>query len=99
MKWYNALHNAQRGPLTSCHRAFNAAKDQWLLYADLSQQKLQKSRALPHDVIQPWPSKSAHISIAYLNNTPVAGMIFLQHGNTVTYQLGWTDTDGRKHNA
>lgn len=99
VKWRNALHNAQRGPLTSCHRAFNAAKDQWLLNADLSQQKLQKFRALPHDVIQRWPSKSAHISIAYLNNTPVAGMIFLQHGNTVTYQLGWTDTDGRKHNA
>jgi hypothetical protein len=99
VKWRNALHSAQRGPLATCHRPFSNTKDQWLLNADLVQQKSRKFKALPHDVIRRWPTKSAHVSIAYLNNTPVAGMIFLQHGKTVTYQLGWTDTVGRTHNA
>lgn len=99
VKWRNGLHKAQSSPLRSCHRAFDATKDKWLLNADHIQQKERKFKSLPHDVIRNWPLKNTHVSIAHLNKTPVAGMIFLRNGQTITYQIGWTDAVGRAHNA
>ena len=99
VKWRNGLHKAQRGPLTLRHRTFHTTKHQWLLDADSVQQKTRKFRALPHDIIRNWPVKNTYTGIAYMNDTPVAGMIFLQHGQTVTYQTGWTAPVARRHNA
>jgi lipid II:glycine glycyltransferase (peptidoglycan interpeptide bridge formation enzyme) len=36
---------------------------------------------------------------AELQNQRCAGMMFLLHGSTATYHLGWTDDIGREHSA
>ncbi|MBI1364004.1 MAG: peptidoglycan bridge formation glycyltransferase FemA/FemB family protein [Proteobacteria bacterium] len=36
---------------------------------------------------------------AAIENTPVAGMLFLKHGTSATYYIGWNGESGRKLNA
>lgn len=99
VKWRNAIRKAAVGPLTTQHRLFDPPTDHWLLQADLIQQKSRNYRGLPHGIVHNWPRKHRLISLANLNGEPVAAMLFLQHGNTVTYQIGWTGPNGRQHSA
>lgn len=101
-KWRNAWRKAQNAPFKTTHRRFNPVKDAWLLTADTAQQRTKKFRALPHSIIHAYahahPSK-VRIAIAHRKNTPLAAMLFLQHGRVATYHLGWSGPEGRKFAA
>lgn len=94
-KWRHALQKAQDGPLKTRHRPFDIAKDHWLLANDMAQQRAKKFRAMPHAIVQNWPAHETQISVAMHRKTPVAAMLFLMHGPTVTYQIGWANDVGR----
>lgn len=39
------------------------------------------------------------IGRAFVNDEPVAGVLFFRHGASATYQIGWSGEEGRKVNA
>ena len=94
-KWRHAVQKAQDGPLKTLHRSFDMAKDYWLLANDMAQQRAKKFRAMPHAIVQNWSAHETQISVALDRKTPVAAMLFLKHGPTVTYQIGGANEAGR----
>ncbi|WP_106744412.1 GNAT family N-acetyltransferase [Yoonia maritima] len=101
-KWRNIWRRAQHSPLTIYKEPFNDAKHQWLLDADLAQQKQKRFRALPHGIIHAYSAiapKEVTVWIAKSQGDIVAGMLFLRHGICATYHLGWSNDAGRKHAA
>lgn len=101
-KWRNRLHHATETKLRLEHRPFDLVKDDWLFHADLAQQRRKKFRALPHSLIvgyaQTFPQQT-QIMLARLGKSIIAAMLFLLHGPVATYQIGWTNADGRAHCA
>lgn len=91
----SALKKARRSRLTITHRLFHQSNDNWVLRADLEQQKVKGFRSLPHDIIRNWPKNETRIFMASLQGVTLAAMIFLEHDQSVTYQLGWSDDIGR----
>ena len=98
-KWRNVWRRSQNSPLRIRHAQFAPAKHQWLLQADLAQQKQKRFRALPHALIHAYPRHDVTVCTADMNGVIVAGMLFLRHGACATYHLGWTNDDGRAHAA
>jgi len=101
-KWRNRLHHATETKLRLEHRPFDLAKDDWLFHADRAQQQTKKFRALPHELVlgyaQIYPQHT-QIMLARLGKSIVAAMLFLLHGPVATYQIGWTNPDGRANCA
>ncbi len=93
-KWRAALRKSQ--PATVQHRAFDATNDGWLLKADRVQQRQKRYRAMPHAIAQLWPKHDTHLLTATQDNTTVAAMLFLIHGSSATYHIGWSDKAGRQ---
>lgn len=101
-KWRNTLNKANKSAGNLSHRPFDFAKDRWLLDADLAQQRKKKYRAMPHAITQFWPKSDTLLCTHTVKNMPVAAMLFLVHGSTATYQIGWSNDIGRaeaSHNA
>lgn len=98
-KWRNTLIKAQKSRNTLTHRPFDIANDRWLFEADWAQQRRKRFRAMPHAMTQFWPAKDTLLCISQREDTPNAAMLFLCHGRTATYQIGWTDDIGRSSAA
>ena len=101
-KWRNAWRKSQDCKLKLQQTTFDAARHDWLLKADLDQQRKKRFRALPHSIIHAFAAISPRdviVLTAKQKNDVVAAMLFLRHGNVATYHLGWTNDAGRKTNA
>ena len=101
-KWRNIWRRAQHSALKIYNEPFDSAKHQWLLKADLAQQKQKRFRALPHAIIHAYSviaPKDVTVWIAKSQGDIVAGMLFIRHGKCATYHLGWSNDVGRKHAA
>ncbi len=102
VKWRNRLRHAQKSPLQTSHRAFNPARDTWLLDYDRITQRQKHYRALPAVFTLAWARRHPHATrlfIAHLEGRIVAAMLILRHPPTASYHIGWIDPDGRKHSA
>ena len=97
-KWRNRLHHATTTKLRLEHRPFDLAKDDWLFYADHAQQQTKRFRALPHDLVagyaKSFPAQT-QIMLGRIGKNIVAAMLFLLHAPVATYQIGWTNEEGR----
>lgn len=91
----SALQKARGSRLTVAHRPFQQSKDNWVLRADREQQKIKGFQSLPHNIIMTWPKNDTRIFMASLQGVTLAVMVFLQHDQSVTYQLGWSNDRGR----
>jgi hypothetical protein len=101
-KWRNRLVKAEGAGL-KLHRSQHGLDDlQWLLAADARQQREKGYRALPQGFAEAW-SRHAPQSVlgltAHRGTERVAAMLFLRHGNTATYHIGWSNETGRKVSA
>lgn len=94
-KWRNALRKAERSPIKTTHKPFHPNRDRWLFAADAAQQRAKKFRTMPHIIVQNWPSRDTILSIATHKGDVIAAMLFLIHGSTATYQIGWANAKGR----
>lgn len=94
-KWRNALRKSEKSAIKTSHRPFKLTADHWLFDADKAQQRRKKFRAMSHIIPLQWPAKETMLSTATHNGTPIAAMLFLLHGNTATYQIGWSCPEGR----
>lgn len=97
-KWRYNLRKAQAAEIRVTTETFSA-RHQWLLDADLSQQKTKGYRALPHAIIHAYDPDNVIVLTAYKKKTPVAAMLFLCHHPVVTYHIGWSNAEGRTNCA
>lgn len=101
-KWRNRLVKAQDAGLV-LHRSKPGLDDlRWLLAADARQQREKGYRALPHGFVEAWARNAPNAVLgltAYRGTERLAAMLFLRHGSTATYHIGWSDEAGRKLSA
>lgn len=102
-KWRNSLKKAEKTKLTidwdekgafySWIRAEYGLDKNLRGYGGISPQFL--------DILAPFLLKRRRMIIgrASLNGEPIAGVMFLLHGGSATYQIGWTSLAGRENNA
>lgn len=102
-KWRNRLVAAEGAGLhVRCLTGASAAPD-WLFAAVLAQQRARGYRALPPGFAAAWRAADAG-SVTTLaayagGDAPVAAMMFLRHGRTATYHIGWSGPVGRALSA
>lgn len=104
-RWRNRLHAAERGPLKVRVCGSKDSDVEWLVQAESSQRRARGYLSLPTGFVPAFqrahrkPSQALLTMAAELQNQRCAGMMFLVHGSTATYHLGWTDEIGREHSA
>lgn len=103
-KWRNALVKAEKSNLIVKKIGKKQTDYQWLIDAENTQRKRRGYWALPKDFIADFVDRSTKsqplLTLAAKNGkTHCAGMMFLIHGKSATYHLGWSNDTGRQHNA
>lgn len=102
-KWRGSLTKAQKSGL-EIEWDWTGAHFPWLLM-HYSADKIQKGydgpslkmlKALAQHFV---PEQNMVIGRAMLDNQPVAAILLLCHGQSATYQIGWSSDEGRKSSA
>ena len=97
--WRASLSEGRTSALTVTARPLVINDDAWFFAADTAQQKAKRFRAMPHAIAQFWPAEHTLFVQASLRSEPVAAMLFLVHGTAATYQIAWTNAQGRANCA
>lgn len=103
--WRNRLSSAERSALVIKEIAPLPEAYRRVLEEELRQRERKRFYALPTAFVDNYiaahaePQQAALILTAELQSRPVAAMLFLIHGSTATYQLGWSTAQGRTVNA
>ncbi|MEO0387283.1 MAG: GNAT family N-acetyltransferase, partial [Pseudomonadota bacterium] len=102
-KWRNRLAAAERGALCLRNAAMPDRGDHWLIAAEIRQRKARGYSGLPPGFSLAWIRRNgadaARLFWAEAAGEPVAGMVFLLHPPTATYQIGWSGPVGRRLGA
>ena len=104
-KWRNRLVAAENSALKVQRTGLKFGQYRWLLDHEQSQRETRGLAGLPIPFFEPYaqsrksPAKNVFGVRADLNQDRVAGMLFLIHGASATYQVGWSNDEGRQHNA
>jgi len=101
VKWRNAARQLARRGMRIKQPVVDAQLLNWLLSVDALNQRRKKFRALPAALTRGLvgDGTGAHVLTAQQGNSVHAAMLFLRHGTTVTYHIGWTDARGRAASA
>lgn len=103
VKWRNRLRASERSDLVTGHRSMPKDAAHWLLAFEAAQARARRYRRLPHEYAVAWRDRngagSTRLFWAEAEGLPAAGMLFLLHGSTATYHIGWTGEAGRKRHA
>ncbi len=112
-RWRNRLVAAEREKIIVV-RAANTSQDmQWLFEAEQAQRVEKNFHGLPTHFIEHYQAARADSSTTHLmlyaevestalqqtKNNRIAAMLFLLHGSTATYHVGWTNAVGRTKHA
>lgn len=103
--WRNQLQAAENAGLKVVKMAPNPGAYRWLLDAELKQRASRGLDGLPpqfFDVYLQARKNPAATTLGLrvdMGKSPAAGMIFLIHGSVATYQVGWSNDEGRKARA
>jgi hypothetical protein len=104
-KWRNRLATAEKSPLRVQIMGTKPAQVQWLIDRDQAQQQHRGYQSLPADFVPTWqavadePRDTMMGLRADLGRDAAAAMLFLLHGRSATYYIGWSDDAGREHGA
>lgn len=76
----------------------------WLLKQERKQQKEKKYQGLPVELVKGYgqfftSKQGVYTAFAVENGEPIAGVLFLRHGASATYHIGWNGPRGRKCRA
>jgi hypothetical protein len=102
-KWRNRLRAAERCGLCIAPEGQKQAQYRWLLEAEAQQQKAKRYAALPPALMPLMQQHGGRGSVLVLkalrHRETVAGMLFLRHGHSATYHIGWSNEAGKRGNA
>ncbi len=100
-KWRNRLVHAENADLTVSRIDRRAEQYLWLLEHETAQQRAKRYSALPPALVQAWHQAGGDILAlrADRKGEPLAAMLFLLHGTSATYHIGWSSEGGRKCSA
>jgi|688.fasta_scaffold01040_18 hypothetical protein len=104
-RWRNRLNAAERSPLKLRVCGSKSSDYEWLIQAEAAQRRERRYLSLPSGFVSAFqsanrkPSQALLTLAAELKHQPCAGMLFLVHGSTATYHLGWADDTGRENSA
>ncbi|RMF10037.1 MAG: GNAT family N-acetyltransferase [Alphaproteobacteria bacterium] len=102
-KWRNRLRKAQQQP--SLRVAVRRARERDLLWiTDLEERQAaaRRYRGLPARVIHAYWEEAPEdvmFGVARQGGNAIAAALFLRHGQSATYQIGWADIQGRRMDA
>ncbi|QFT92922.1 FemAB family protein [Roseovarius sp. THAF9] len=101
-KWRNRLRAAQAGQLRTHHRPFDPDRDADLLILDQHQQRARGYRALPPEFTCAFAAthrQATRLFTAHDRAGMLAYLLFLLHGTTATYHVGWAAPAARRTHA
>lgn len=105
-KWRNQLVGAERSALSISVGGRKAHAYDWLLKQEKTQRDNRRYQATPLGLVPAFvgsatpQSGTGVVSVtAILNRKKIAGAIFLLHGNSATYHIGWAGDEARALNA
>lgn len=102
-KWRNRLRRALEEDLDLTQGPLPADHTHWLLQREAAQARERGYRRLPLSFTQAWRvqngARSTRVFTASFQGLPVAAMLFLLHGSSATYHIGWTGKVGRETGA
>jgi len=97
-KWRNRLRVAENSRLEVTHTQHSDDPSHWLLQQDARQRRIKGYRGLPATFTLAYcraNTKLTRLFIASNEGTIVAAMLFLMHGRSATYHIGWINAEGR----
>jgi hypothetical protein len=104
-KWRNRLVAAEASALSVHRVGSNPGQYRWLLDHEETQREQRGFAGLPRPFFDLYiqsrkqPAQTLLTLRADLGRDRVAGMMFLLHGASATYQVGWSNEQGRQLNA
>ncbi len=105
-KWRNQLSSAEKAKLTVSFGGKKPHSYAWLLEKEREQRDSKNYHATPVGFVPNFvasctpKSASKILSVTAMSGRQkIAGGIFLLHGNSATYHIGWAGEEGRKQNA
>lgn len=102
-KWRNCLNKSEKQNLTLSIENQTDNIDLFLKkYEEYKQHKAfagPTSKFIQEEVAIAKTFQQLHILWAYKDQRPIAGMLMLTHGETVSYRIGWNTLLGRQTNA
>ena len=104
-KWRNRLVAAESSALSVHRIGTNPGQYRWLLDQEEAQRNTKGLAGLPLGFYEPYigsrqqPAQCVLSLRADLGRERVAAMMFLIHGEAATYQIGWSNEQGRDLNA
>jgi len=104
-KWRNALGQAERAGLEAMASGAKPKHWAWLLDREEAQREQAGYLAPPTDLVglyaaaKTGETQPVLVMTAHAGREKLAGQLFLLHGRSATYHLGWTGAAGRKANA
>lgn len=102
-KWRNRLVRAEGAGLTIKLSAYTPTNGAWLLQKEALQARARGYKRLPAAFTEAWCAaggrNAALLAQAERDGKALAGMLFLRHGATASYHIGWTSAEGRACNA
>jgi hypothetical protein len=112
-RWRNRLAAGERDKKIIVQVSDTDTELQWLLEEESTQRKEKNFHGLPTHFIAHYHAARADPSTTLLmlhakldshpqqhtENNRIAAMLFLLHGSTATYHIGWTNAEGRAKHA
>ncbi len=102
-KWRNRLVRAEGAGLEVRQAPMPENPGHWLLMREAEQACARRYRRLPPTFTAAWVQqggkKSARLFTAERDGETVAAMLFLLHGQSATYHVGWSGPEGRRVGA
>lgn len=101
-KWRNRLRHGQAQDLVIRRRPMPPDKRFWLFKADAAQSIAKWYQPLAPEMIAAMAAckpGAVQVFTAYYLGQRVAAMLFLRHAREATYQIGWSNADGRHLSA
>lgn len=100
------IRKAQKNNINIIIGDHNHSYTDWLLKKEIKQQKQQKYLSVPVGLIKGYGDLSRKPQAVHTifavgdgKNEPMAGALFLRHGLSATYHIGWNGAEGRKNRA
>lgn len=104
-KWRNRLRRAQAEPRLGVFVNANRARCDWLLAREREQRTSRRFFGLPTGFVESWIDRAGRDAASFAlgradhSGRTIAAMLFLIHGTSATYHIGWSDDLGRETNA